>query len=492
MVSRLAPGTPPARPRGIYRLLVPLGLLALVLAAFWGVRGNGFIEDFDDDDYIIRNAQVQRGLSLQGIAWAFRTFHADNWHPLTWLSLQLDAQLFGPSPHGFHLTNLVLHAFNSLLLFAVLHRMTGALWRSATVAALFAVHPLHVESVAWAERKDVLSTLFWMSTLYAYARYTEAPARWAIRARPPPVRSRPPGETDARDPPFCLHRLPIASADTPRSPSEQPDPPLSGRQPWRLSGLLLEKLPLLILAAASCGATMAVQRRLIHSFVEYPFRERLANAIVAYVYYLGQTFWPAHLSFFYPHRGGQLPLWQVAGATALLAGISALALQQLRRRPYVAVGWFWYIGTLVPVIGLVQVGLQANADRYTYVPLVGVFIVLSWGVADLTYGRRAARFAVMAATATVIVTCVLLTRAQVGYWHDSRTLWQRAITVDPNNYLALNNQGMQLLREERWEDAERDFARAIRRAARRRGRALRPGRRPRKTGQASTRRRIVS
>jgi tetratricopeptide (TPR) repeat protein len=351
-------------------LAVCVALLALTAGAMGAGCWNGFA-NYDDNDYVTANRQVKAGLSAAGVRWAFTTRHAANWHPLTWLSLQLDATLYGgDSAWGYHLTNLLLHAANVLLLFLALRRLTGAVWRSAAVAALFAVHPAHVESVAWvAERKDVLSGLFWMLTLLAYAWYAERPG-WR-------------------------RYLPVLATFTLGLMAK----PMVVTLPcvlllldyWplgRLAGLrtaakrLLEKVPLFALTAAACVVTMAAQKGAMSSLERLPFHERLMNTLAAYTAYLGELFWPARLALLYPHPHDGLPPEVTTRAAVILATITGLVFLAWRRR-YLTVGWLWFLGTLVPVIGLVQVGAQSMADRYTYLPYIGLFIALVWGAADL-------------------------------------------------------------------------------------------------------------
>jgi tetratricopeptide (TPR) repeat protein len=426
-------------------------LIAAIGLAYAPVRNNGFV--FDDGDYIVHNPHVQAGLNGSSIAWAFTTSRSSNWHPLTWLSLQLDYTLFDMQPWGYHLTNLVLHLANTLLLFALLTKMTWAVWRSALVAALFALHPLHVESVAWAaERKDVLSTFFGLLAMFAYAGYATQPrgARYllvvaafalSLLAKPMLVTL-----------PFLLLLLDWWPLGRLRTLSPVP--------------LIGEKVPLLLLAGASCVATWYAQGQghSVQTFGQLPLSARAANAVVAYVVYLRKMVWPDDLAAFYPHAGASLSTAAVAGAALLLVAITAAVLVW-RRAPYLAVGWFWYLGTLVPVIGLVQVGSQGLADRYTYVPLIGIFIGLVWGGADLVAGRSALERGLMAATALILLLlCGLLTWLQIHYWRDGPTLWAQAIRVVPDNAFAHTNLALSLLEHATPEDEEvafQHFARAV-------------------------------
>jgi tetratricopeptide (TPR) repeat protein len=433
--------------------LVCLALVLLTTAAFGRSLNNGFV-NYDDPEYVTSNPGVKGGLSAAGLRWAFTASDVLNWHPLTWISLQLDYQLYRLRPWGYHLTSVLLHAGSSVLLFLALRRMTGAVWRSAAVAALFALHPLHVESVAWvAERKDVLSTFFGMLALWAYADYARRPgvgryllvfAALALGLLAKPMLVTWP----------CLLLLldywPLGRLRR------------GGPVPLRL--VLAEKLPLFALAAVSCAVALFAQGRggAIESLQEVPLGVRCANALVSYVAYLGMALWPAHLAPFYPHPGGALPWWQPAAAAVLLAGITALAAATAWRRPYLLVGWLWYVGTLVPVIGLVQVGDQTRADRYTYVPLVGLFLAAAWGLADLAAHRPALRWPVIAAAVLGLAACFVCTVRQVGYWHDSQALWAHALRVTADNYVAENNLGLALLQDGRPEEAEGHFRAAVR------------------------------
>jgi tetratricopeptide (TPR) repeat protein len=445
--------TPHVQPRLDRGPLVGACLVLLVVAVFGRVCGNEFV-NYDDPVYVTDNAHVRDGLSLRGLAWAFTATQALNWHPLTWISLQLDAQIHRTAAWGYHLTNLLLHAANTVLLFLALRRLTGALWRPALVAALFGLHPLHVESVAWvAERKDVLSTFFGMLALLAYLGYVRrpAPSRYLLVAAllALGLMSKPMLVTF----PFLLLLLdywPLGrlfasgSAETGAGDPVRVRPAPVG---WRL--VVLEKVPLLALSGLSAALTLYAQQRggAIEPLTALPFGDRLANALVSYVRYLGLMLWPIGLAPFYPHPQGPLPVWQVAAAAILLAALSVLALALARRRPYALVGWLWYLGSLVPVIGLVQVGEQALADRYTYVPLIGLFIVLAWGAGDLAGYRPLRRGALSAMAISALLACAVLTWKQVGVWHDSRSLWEHALRVTPDNHVARNNLGFALLQD---------------------------------------------
>lgn len=406
-------------------LSIALALALLTLIAYAPVVGNQFFEVLDDDMYVTHNPAVLSGLSTDGLKWAVTTLYANNWHPLTWISLQIDASLYGDCPWGYHFTNLCLHVANTLLLFGVLWELTGARWAGAAVAALFAVHPLHVESVAWvAERKDVLSTLFWMITLWAYARYARAPsprrylavvAAFGLGLAAKPMLVTLPCVL------LLLDYWPLRRwGSTP------------GATPVRK--LVAEKIPLLALAVACSYATLAAQHWIVQALDRYPVGVRLSNALVSYVAYLRQTVWPAGLAFYYSHPRDSLPVWQVVAAAALLVAVTALAMAHARRRPYLPVGWLWYLGTLVPVIGIIQVGGQGMADRYTYVPLIGVFIAVVWLAADWAGRREPRRIAVAVVAVAVLVACTGATRAQISYWATGERMLEHALAVTHDNY----------------------------------------------------------
>jgi Flp pilus assembly protein TadD len=383
------------------------------------------------------------------VAWAWTSTSAANWHPVTWLSHLLDVELFGVVPGPHHWMSVSLHALAALLLFVALVRMTAATLPSAFVAALFAVHPLHVESVAWvAERKNLVSTVCWMACLIAYARYARRPGRGAyalvaitlavgLLAKPMLVTV-----------PMLLLLLDVW--------------PLRRVGAERVSRLVVEKLPLLALSIASVAITVAAQRAsgAMRDVAQVDVATRLANAAGSYWRYLGHALWPADLSPYYPYAATQ-HAGLVALATAGLVLVSAAAWAWRRRAPYLFTGWFWYVGTLVPVIGIVQVGSQAMADRYTYVPLIGMFIVVAWGLPDLVRSWRPARVVVPAAAVAVVVACVVATRAQTAIWRDSVTLWSHAVAVEPDNYFAHGALGAALKTRGRTAEARRHLERAL-------------------------------
>jgi len=438
---------------------VGLGLVAVVLLAYGQVLDHDFISH-DDGAYLTENPMVVRGLSGEGLAWSLSTFTMGNWHPLTWLSHMLDCELFGLEPGPHHLVSALLHAASAVLLFLALGRLGGSgasPWPSAFVAAAFALHPLHVESVAWAaERKDVLSGLFWMLTLWAYARYAERPAarRYALvvasfalglLAKPMLVTL-----------PFVLLLLDAWPLGRWR--------PLEDGFP---SKLLLEKIPLLSLAAASSAVTVVAQRSVaaMGTLEALSPAARIENAAISYAIYLGKTLWPTGLSFFYPHprlaEGDVVSPGAALAAGILLLAITAAVLAGWRRRPWLAVGWFWFAGTLVPVIGLMQVGMQARADRYTYLPSIGLFVALAWTAREVAARGTRVRRLVTAAGALSLAACLATTWVQVGHWRDSRSLAEHALRVNEENHLAWTTLGWTRHREGDRPGAETAFRRAL-------------------------------
>jgi hypothetical protein len=397
-------------------------LVLSVLAIYGQTLGFGFIT-LDDPPYVTANPWVRQGLGWDGVRWAFTSFYAAIWSPLTWLSLMLDVEIAGVDPRMFHATNLLLHTASSLLLFQLLDRATGARWKSAWVAALFAVHPLHVESVAWiAERKDVLSGLFWFLTMLLWLRWVERPGRLryalVLGSFTLGLLSKP-----------MLVTLPLVLLLFDRWPL--------GRHPrMTLGSLVWEKLPLLGLTLMSSAVTLIAQisGRAVASLDVHPLGIRLANAVVSYAIYLRQTFWPTGLAVLYPLPRGEIPPASWLPAALVLSAICVLVAICWRSRPYLGVGWLWYLGTLVPTIGIVQFGLQARADRFTYLPLVGVFIMLAWGVPDLL-GRLGSRLLLIGASATA-VAAAWLGYAQCGYWRDPIVLLERTLEVTGENLLA--------------------------------------------------------
>ncbi len=456
-------------------ICIYLFLAAATLMAFWQVNRCDFV-GFDDPMYVTENIHVKDGITREAIRWAFTTGYAGNWHPVTLISHMLDVELFGLRPRGHHLTNLLFHIANTLLLFFVFHRMTKAPWKSAFVAALFALHPLHVESVAWvAERKDVLSTFFWMLTMGAYIHYVEHPRfrsylavftflALGLMAKPMLVTL-----------PFVLLLLdywplqrferkasaqkihaeiirPVSASKRKRKSSRkhtvqarvEKEKPADPKYQWALiHPLLIEKMPLFALAALSSIATFIAQQKggAVASLEVIPPGARMANAFVSYVIYIGKTIWPDNLAFFYPHPG-LLPFWQVLGAVLLLVAVTVIVILEAKSFPFLAMGWLWFAGTLVPVIGIVQVGRQALADRYTYVPLIGLFIMASWGIPELLKHWRYRKEALAASSALIFICLSIFTWTQVGYWRNSMALYDHALQVTSHNDVAHTNRGV--------------------------------------------------
>ena len=451
-------------------LLVCLVLILATSAVYWHVTGHDFVL-LDDNLYVYENSHVQNGLTSDSIIWAFNATNAGLKIPLTWLSLMLDFELYGLNAGGYHLTNLLLHLTNVLLVFFILKLMTGALWRSAFVAALFALHPLHVESVAWVtERKDVLSTLFWLLTMWAYLGYVKRPGMrryfliivsltLGLLAKPMLVTL-----------PFVLLLLdywPLGRfqigqfVDTPEAPVQAPVK--SGQPMSAVLGLLWEKIPLFALAAVSSVVTFLAQKSAgaLVNFETWPIRIRIANGVVSYVKYLGKMIWPHPLAAFYPHPGHSLTIWKAAGAGLLLVCISVLVVRGARRYPYLVVGWLWYIGTLIPVIGFVQAGSQAMADRFTYIPLIGLYIIIAWGVPEIVPRWPHRNLYLATLSTTLFLFLMALTWKQVQYWKNSISLFEHTVEVTSNNWLCNSNLGIALYREGRTDDAIKHYLEAL-------------------------------
>ena len=402
--------------------------------------------NYDDPSYVYQNTRITSGINLANVAWAFSHVHSGNWHPLTTITHMLDCQLHGLNAGWHHFSNIFLHCLAVVLLFVALKGMTGAFWRSAFVAAVFAVHPLHVESIAWiAERKDVLSAMFFMLTLLAYLYYTRAPSigryltvalviALGLMSKPMLVTL-----------PFVLLLLdywPLERFKAHRSKTE--------RQSLQI---ILEKIPLIALSAASSVVTFLAQRGAIGWAEQLPVSERITNAIVAYVIYIRQMFWPAGLAVFYPHPENRLAVWEISVALILLIGLTAVAFVFRKKAPYFVVGWFWYFGMLVPVIGLLQVGWQGHADRYTYLPQIGLYIAITWGVTDLTRSLRFQRIALGFAAVLIVGALSCCAWLQTSYWRNSETLFTHTLGVTSNNDVALNNLGIIFLDKGQLDDA---------------------------------------
>jgi Tfp pilus assembly protein PilF len=434
---------------------VCIALAVLTWAVFAQTLGYDFI-NYDDPRYVYENTAITSGLNLDGIAWAFTHIHSMNWHPLTTMSHMLDCQLYGLNAGWHHFTNVLLHTVAVVLLFIALQRMTGALWRSAFVAAVFAIHPLHVESVAWvAERKDVLSAVFFMLTLIAYVHYTRSPSTWrylivafvfalGLMSKPMLVTL-----------PFVLLLLDYWPLEGIRGQPSEVSGRRSGssRRWFVVSGLVAEKIPLVALATVSSVITFMVQKGALGETAELPIRTRVNNAAVSYVAYLWQMFWPARLSVFYPHPENRLPPWQIMLSVLLLLGVSAAAIALRKQRPYFITGWLWFLGMLVPVIGLVQVGWQGHADRYTYLPQIGLYILIAWSVTDSTASWRHHREILGAAAAVIIGALSWQAWIQTSCWRDSETLFTHALAVTSNNDVAENNLGIVRLQQGKLDEA---------------------------------------
>lgn len=447
----------PNRPRALVLAAISIALLIVTFSAYWKVLSNPFVQ-YDDPNYVTENTYVLQGLTRASVAHAFHIEYS-NWHPVTWLSHMLDVQLFGLEAGKHHRTSLAIHALNVVLLFLLLVWMTKAPWPSAFAAALFAIHPLHVQSVAWiSERKDLLSTLFWLLTLAAWLRFVKSrtPAWYGLSLAlfSLGLMSKPMIVTL----PFTLLLVDIWPLGRLSFSLKQ-----ASKQ---IGGLLFEKAPFFALSAASCVITFIAQKSggLVVPLEELSYESRVGNAACAYIAYLGKTPWPTSLTAFYPQQSRTVLSWPVAGAFLLLAGITVLVVRSAKRAPYLAFGWFWYLGTLVPVIGLVQVAGQAMADRYTYVPLIGVFIATAWGLADWANQHRTFRYAIAAMAIACLVPLLALTRVQTNYWAGDREMWQHAIEVTSNNYVAENNLGTYYMTQGKTDEAITYYREAVRSA----------------------------
>jgi tetratricopeptide (TPR) repeat protein len=441
------------RPAGLNERWTVLGVCVFLSAITWMVfgrtLGHEFV-NFDDNLYVYENPVVQKGLTWEGFRWALTYGQIGHWHPLTWLSHMLDCQLYGLNAGGHHLTNVLLHTASVILLFLVLRRMTGKLWRSALVAAVFAIHPLRAESVAWvAERKDVLSALFFMLTLGAYARYAQGRSR--VEGRESSAGS---GSLalDARrwtlD--YCLVVLFFALGLLSKNMlvtlpfvllllDYWPLGRFSGFTPRILLRLVVEKLPMFMLTVGSCVVTALVPEKMTSG--RLGFGLRLENAVVSYVTYLWEMIHPSGLACLYPNPVNHLPLWQVAGAVGLLLALTGAAWVFRRTQPWLVVGWLWYVGMLIPVIGVMQISYYAHADRYTYLPEIGMYLLLTWGVAELCAGWRHRRLVLGGLSTVILAALIFCARTQVSYWRNSETLWIHTLACTSGNYTAQNNLG---------------------------------------------------
>ncbi len=436
-------------------VVLSLLLFLFTLALYNSVVRNGFI-NLDDNLYVLDNPNVTAGLHWVSVKWALTTFEQANWHPLTWLSHALDWQLFQKNPGGHHYVSLLLHAFDAVLLFLLLQSATGFTWRSLLVAALFAVHPANVESVAWvAERKNVLSMLFFLLAMLAYGwyarrpslrRYSLVPLLFALglMAKPQVITL-----------PFVLLLWDYWPLQRFGSAAERAGSPKFA--PASFGWLVLEKVPLLLLAAADAVLTMHAQSAglAVRSFSDYSLYGRLGNAVLSYACYVGHTFWPYHLSPSYPHLGDAIPVWQVVASGILLLTVSALVL--VSRKRYMLVGWLWFLGTLVPMIGIVQVGDQAMADRYAYIPFIGLFWMATWGISEVASQRHIPPRWLAVPACLLVLTAAMWSHTLIGYWHDSEALWDYALTVDSRDFMAHTNRGRILVVENRPQEAIAEF-----------------------------------
>ena len=432
--------------------------------AVWAVFGQTLHHDFvnyDDRFYIYENPAITRGLSLNGVVWAFTHVGDHEWFPLTWISRMLDLQLYGLKAGGHHLTNVLLHAATAILLFLVLRKMTRALWPAAFVAAVFAIHPLRVESVAWVtERKDVLSGLFFMLTLWAYVRYGQESRVWSLKSRvwyglalaffALGLLAK-----------TMLVTLPFVLLLLDYWPLSRPQLKIQDSRPKTILPLLLEKVPFLALAIAGCVATILTQPNTVGFVHGLSVPWRIGNALMAYADYLWHMVYPVGLAVGYPPAPMQLPVWRVGVSLLVLALISVGVVAGRRKHPYLLVGWLWYLGMLVPVIDIMQAGINARADRFTYLPQIGLYVLVAWGAADFCRGWRHRRAGLGGAAVVILAALLAAAHVQTGYWKDSLSLWTRAIACTPGNQIAHNNLGILLAGQGKLDEAIQHFERAI-------------------------------
>jgi len=434
-----------------YHLLICFFLVVATATVYWQVKDHEFINL--DDELYVENFYVKKGLSSDSVNWAFslKDKKGTYWHPLTWLSLMLDYQLYGPNPGMHHSISLIIHILNSLFLFIVLRRMTGTLWRSAFVTALFALHPINVESVAWVtQRPNILSTSFWMLTMLAYSYYTHRPGLFryllvfiifilGLFAKPMLITL-----------PFVLFLLDYW-------PLKRISFPLSRKV---LVSMILEKIPLLTISAVSVFITIKSIGAVVSTEI-VPMKLRISNALVSYVGYIWKMIWPHNLSVYYPYPFA-ISVWKVAGATFILLCLSILIIWVIKTKPYLAVGWLWFLGTLVPVIGLVQAGLQpALADRYTYVSFIGLFIIIAWGIPEILQRWHNRRISLTVFSVVLLLSLMMATWLQLGYWKSNLTLYNHALKVTSNNAIAHNNLGTALAESNRTDEAIGHFSAAL-------------------------------
>ena len=439
-------------------IFVCLLLFVFTSTVYWQVKNHDFI-NLDDKEYITGNQYVQDGLTVRGVVWAFTSVHCCNWHPLTWISHMLDCEIYGINPGMHHLTNLIFHIANTILLYFVFRRMTGCLWKSAFIAALFSLHPLHVESVAWvSERKDVLSTFFWMLATLSYIEYVRHKGVYrylsvtvffilGLMSKPMLVTL-----------PFVFLLLDYYPLNRFCLPSDKK----GSTQKTKALNLVFEKLPLFIIMLISCGVTFYAQKTggAVAPLDFIPVYSRIGNALVSYVLYIYKMILPYNLAVLYPYPG-ILPWWKIAGSCILIISISFWAIRVSGRFPFFIVGWLWYLGTLVPVIGLVQVGSQALADRYTYIPLIGIFFIISWGVPEIVKGWKHRNIFLSASAAATLSTFGIITFIQAGYWENSITLYNQTLSVTTDNYITYKNLGLALFDEGHVDDAIKHYRESL-------------------------------
>lgn len=446
------------------KVIIILILITTILCAYWQVQNFEFVS-YDDPKYITENYAIQSGITWQSFAATFTDLHASNWYPLTLLSHGLDWQLFGRKAGGHHWSNVIIHIVNTILLFLLLSQLTGAIWRSALVAALFAIHPINVESVAWvAERKNVLSTFFWIVTMLFYVRYVKAPdwkrylpvlISFALGLMSKPMLVTLPFVLLLMDY-WPLNRN---SINTEKEIHPAVNGVFSIRKPRPIS-LILEKVPLLILAVISSGVTFYAAKKggTLAEFISVPLMQRISNAAVSYVLYLKKLFWPGDLAVFYPYIN--IPIHQALLAVFLLSAITVIAGIYYKKYPYFIVGWFWYLGTLVPVIGIVQVGSQSMADRYAYVPFIGIFMALSWTIAEMIK-TPLLRKIISLVMFSIGISLLLMTWHQLKYWKTSYALFERASYVTGSNAFTHNGMGLELMRQNKIGEAIEHFKEAL-------------------------------
>ena len=450
--KKVAALQPPASRERWLLLGVCVSLVTLTWVVFGQTVHFDFI-NFDDGDYVYKNPEVARGLTLAGVAWSFTHMHAANWHPVTWISHMLDCQLYGLSPGGHHLSNVIIHAATVILLFFVLRRMTSDLWPSAFVAAISAIHPLRVESVAWiAERKDMLSGLFFMLTIAAYIRYTRRPSIWSygllLLSLALGLMSKP-----------MLVTVPFVLLLLDYWPLNRLLPDEARKAPPRRQ-LLLEKLPLLVLVIASSVLTLLAQKVAIQPLTHVPIMTRIGNSVISCAFYLWQMLWPSNLTPYYPLRPDDIVLSKVLCSFFLLTAISVLVFV-CRRHRYLVTGWFWYVVMLAPVIGILQVGYQAHADRYTYLPQIGLSLALAWGARDLCASWQQGRLVLGVLAAAIVTLLALAARTQAGYWKDSESLWSYTLSRTSNNAMAELNLGEAVHKKGRVDEAIAHLTKAV-------------------------------